>query len=194
MFLCKFLKEQAEYIAFLVAIFKCNAVSLRHSLCFFIGMYFSEINAGIFLYRVNHCNSFKRLAEIHFNAVICYLGRPENRLCNVTIEIFGKFHHTVVIRICLIKLHERKFRIVACVKTFIAEHSSYLVNLFKSSDDKSLQIKLKRYAELKILVKSIEMRFKRSCRSTAGIRNKHRGFNLHKSERIEILSYRAYYL
>ena len=46
---------------------------------------------------------------------------------------------------------------MARVKSLVAENSAYLVDLLHSPDDEALQIKLKRYAELHIKVKGVEM-------------------------------------
>ena len=75
------------------------------------------------------------------------------------VKIFGKIHHAVVIGICLIKLHEREFGIMAGVKSFVAEHPADFVNTFQTADNKPFKIKLERDTEPQILVQRIEMRF-----------------------------------
>ena len=75
-----------------------------------------------------------------------------------------------------------------CVKTLVSENSADFINLFHAADYKSFQIKLKRNSELEIFVESVEMSFKRSCRSAARICNKNGSFNLKEALRIKISS------
>ena len=180
-FLNKSLEEEIEYIALFVVRLKLNIVLLCGGSCLVKSLYLIKIDTRILLYRVKHSKTLKGLAEIHFNAVICYNGSAENLFCNMAIKIFGKIHHTVIIRICLIKLHKSKFGIVACVKTLITENSAYFIHSFESADYKAFQIQLKRNSELNVLVESIVMSDKRPCRRAARVCNEHGGFNLHKA-------------
>ena len=63
-------EEEVEDIAALVAVLVLNALFVGNFASLFEGSYLVEVNARIFLYCVKHCDSFKRLAEIHLNAVI----------------------------------------------------------------------------------------------------------------------------
>ena len=148
MLFCKFFKEKVEDVALLVAFFKLNTLFLSNCLSLFIRMNFVEINTWILFNSVKHCNSLKRLAKIHFNAVVCDCCCAENLLCNMAIEVFGKIHHTVVVGICLIKLHKSKLWVMTGVNTLVTEYSADFVNLFKSAYDKSFEVKFKRNSEL----------------------------------------------
>ena len=66
----------------------------------------------------------------------------------MAIEVFSKIHHTVVVGICLIKLHKSKLRVMTGVNTLVTEYSADFVNLFKSAYDKSFEVKFKRNSEL----------------------------------------------
>ena len=140
MLLGKFLKEKVQYVALSVTLFKCNALFLCNSLSLVIAAYFVKVNTGIFLYRVKHRNALKRLAEIYLRSVIGDNVCAEDLTRNMAVEIFGKIHHTMIIGICLIKLHEREFRVMAGIDTFVAEHSADLVDLFKPADYQPFEV------------------------------------------------------
>ena len=63
----------------------------------------------------------------------------------------------MVVGVSLIKLHESEFGVVACVKSLVAEYSADFINSFKTAYDETLQVKLKRNTELKILVERVEV-------------------------------------
>ena len=139
----KFFKEEIEDVTLLMSVFKFDMLFFSKSLCFFICLDFIEINTCILLDSINHCNSFKRFTEIHLNTVVNNLCCAENSLCNMTVKIFCKVHHTVVISVCLIEFHKCELGIVSCVKTFVTEYTTDFVNSFHTADDKSLKVKFK---------------------------------------------------
>ena len=106
----------------------------------------------------------------------------------MTEHCLGKLHHSVVVGICLIEFHKRKFGVMSCVNAFVTENSADFVNSFKTAYYQSLKIKLERNTKLYVLVKSVVMRFERSCRRAARVIDKHRSFDLHKTALIEELS------
>ena len=94
---------------------------------------------------------------------------PQNFLCHMTVQILCQIHHAVIICICLIQLHQGKFRIVSGIQTFITEYTSNLINSFQAADDQSLQVQFQRDTQFYIFVQCIEMCLKRSCCSTTCI-------------------------
>ena len=100
-------------------------------------------------------------------------------------HVLRQLHHAVIVRIRLIKLHKREFRVMARINAFVAEYAADLINSLETADNQALEIKLKRNAELDILVKRVIVRFKRACRRAAGIRDEHGGLDLHEPAVVE---------
>ena len=51
--------------------------------------------------------------KIDFNAVICYYRAAAYLFCKIFEHTLCKIHHTVVVGVCLIKLHKCKLRVVS---------------------------------------------------------------------------------
>ena len=177
------LKEEVEDISLGMAFFKFDVMLLRKGFGLLGRSNLIEIDVCILFHGIYHGDSLKRLAEIHLDPIVNEGCRAQNLLGNVTIHIFRQIHHTIVICICLIKFHQRKFRIMAGIKTLITEDTADLVNSFQTADDQSLQVKLKRNAEFEILIERIEMGLERTCRCTACIGNEHGGLDLQEALR-----------
>ena len=133
-----FFKEQVENIASLVSCLIFNMTFVSKLLGFFISLYLREVNACIFLDSVYHCKSFKRLAQVDHKVAVRNAGSAAYLICNISEHILGKIHHTVVVCVCLIKLHKSKFRVMSCINAFVSENTSDLVNSFKTADNKTL--------------------------------------------------------
>ena len=136
-----FLEEEVEDVASLMSCFKLDAFFLSDSLSFFICLDFIEVHACILLNSVNHCDSFKRLAKIHFDTIVNNLSGTKNCLCNMTVKIFCKVHHAMVVSVSLIEFHQSELGIMSCIKTFVTEYSADFVYSFHTANDKSLEVK-----------------------------------------------------
>ena len=137
-FLCIFFKEQVKNIALLMSVLIFNVVLIGNLTSLFKCINFVKVNACVLFNCVNHCYTFKRLTQIHFYTVIHDCSCTKHFLSNVAVKIFCKIHHTVIICVCLIQFHKSKFRVMASVKTFVSENSSYFINLIKAAHDKTL--------------------------------------------------------
>ena len=179
-FFTVFLEEQVDDITLLMTFFIFNMMLICKLLSCFIICNFIKVNSCIFLDRIIHGQTFKRFAEIDLDTIVGNLRRTTNLLCQITEHRLSQFHHAFIICICLIKLHQSKLRIMTGIYTFITEYTSDLINSLKTTNDQSLQIKLKRNTKLNIFVQCIIMSFKRSCCSTACICNQHRSFHFHE--------------
>ena len=188
MFFYKFLKEQVQDIAFLVPLFILNMMVFCGCPCFLQCMDFMEIYAGIFLDGVYHSDSLKRLSEIHLNSLIGDRSRPQNFLRHMAVQAFGQIHHSIVVGICLIELHQCELRIVPGVQPFVAEYAPDFIDTLQTADNQSFQRQFQRNAELEIFIQRIEMRLERSCCRAACICHEHRCFYFHKSLGIQILT------
>jgi len=140
MFLCKFFKEQRQNITLFMTFFIFYIVFFSCCSGFFQRMDFIEIYTCIFFNRIYHSNSVKWFPQIHFDTVVYDFCSSQHFLRHIAIQIFCQIHHSIVICICLIQLHQCKFRIVSCIQTFITEHTTNLIYSFHTAYDQSLQI------------------------------------------------------
>ena len=98
----------------------------------------AKVNACIFLDGIHHGDTLKGLAQIHFHAVVGDRGGAKHLLRHSAVQILSQIHHAMVIRIGLIEFHQREFRIMACVKTFVAENAADFIDFFESADNQTL--------------------------------------------------------
>ena len=97
-----------------------------------------KVHVCVFLDRIDHGQTLKRLGEVDLKiSIMKYLGSG-HFFCHITVQFLGQIHHAVVIGICLIKLHQRKFRIVSGIKSFVTEYTSDLIDTLHAADDQSL--------------------------------------------------------
>ena len=188
------LKEEIEDISALVAVLILHALFVSYLSCFLKSLYLTEVNAGVLLYCFDHGKSFKGLAEIDHVLAVGNAGSTAYLLRNVTEHILSEVHHTVVVGISLIELHECEFGVMTGVNALVSENSAYFVNSFKSADDKSLQIEFEADTELYVLVESVIVSFKGPCSCAACVGNEHGSFNFHEALIIKIASDRCDYL
>ena len=105
---------------------------------FFQGVDLVEIHAGILPDRFGHGETGKRLAKVHFDAVVDDLRGSQDFLRNIAIEILREVHHAMVIGIGLIELHEGELRIVPGVEALVAENTADFIDSFQTADDQAL--------------------------------------------------------
>ena len=190
-FLDELLKEQVEDIALCMSVLELDVVLLCERLCLVGILDLSKVNARILLDSVDHCESFKRLAEVDLILAVRNAGLSADLHCDVSEHILGKLHHAVIVGISLIKLHKCELGVMPCINALVSENSAYLIDSFKSADDKSFKVKLEADTQLNVLVESVIVGLKRSCCCAACIGNEHRSFDLHKALRIEVSSDRG---
>ena len=133
-----------------MSLFILYMVFLGKLSCFFQCLNLIPVNTCIFLNGIYHCNSFKWFAKIHFHTIVCDSCSSENFLCHMAIQVLCQIHHSVIICVRLIKLHQRKFRIMSCVQSFITEHTSNLVYFLNTADNQSLKIQFQRNTKFKV--------------------------------------------
>ena len=174
------IKKEIDDVTLLVTFLILDMMLSSKLLCCFIICYFIKINSCIFLDRIIHSQTCKRLSKVNLDTIVRNLGRTANLLCQITEHGLCQFHHSLIICICLVKLHQCEFRIVASVNTLITEYTANLINSFKSAYDQSFQIKLQRNTKLNIFIQCIVMGLKRSRSCTTGIGNQHWSFHFHE--------------
>src|SRR5699024_8352610 len=131
------------------------------------------------------------LFRSHLDPIVYDLGGPQIFLRHIAVQILRQVHHPIIVSISLIQFHEGKLRIMSRVKSLVSEHTADLVNSLQSSYDQSLEIKLKGDTELEILVQCVEVRLKRSCRSSSGVAHEDRRLHFHKALSVQISPDRA---
>ena len=180
LFLTVFLEEEVYDIALLVTLLIFNMMLISKLLGCCIVFNLIKINSCIFLDSIVHGKTLERLAKIDLDTIVGDLAGSADLLCKITEHGLCQFHHSFIICICLIKLHQSELRIVTGINTLITEYTADLINSLKSAYDQSLQIKLKRNTKLNILVQCIVMCLERSCGCTTCIGNQHWCLHFHK--------------
>ena len=151
----------------------------------FLGFDGVKIHAGILLDRVDHGETLKGLSEVDLRTLIGDRRAAADDLGEMAEHTLRQLHHAVIIGVRLIQLHEREFRIVTGIQTFVTEHTADLVHPLQTADNEPLEIQLQRNAQLHILVQRIVVRFKRTRRGAARVRHEHGGLDLHKAAAVE---------
>ena len=85
-----------------------------------------------------HGETRKRRAKINLHALIIDQGMATNFLRHIAQHVFGELHEVMEIAIGNIKLHHRKFRIVANTHAFIAKIAVNLEHPFEAANDQAL--------------------------------------------------------
>ncbi len=123
-----------------MSLFKLYMMLLRKRSCLLQRLHLVPVNTRVFLHGVYHRDPFKRLSKIHLHAVIANRGCSQYFLRHVTVQVLRQIHHSVIICIRLIQLHQCKFRIMPGIQSLVAEHTPDLVDSLQSSYDQTLQI------------------------------------------------------
>ena len=145
-----------------------------------------EINACIFLDGIYHGQSLERLAEINGLFCVRNYGGTAYFLCHIAEHVLGQIHHSVVVGVCLVQLHQSELRIVSGVQTFVTEYTADLEDTLHAADDQSLQIQFQGNTQLYVLIQCIVVGLERSCCRTAGIGYQHGGLYLQEALSVQI--------
>ena len=120
-----------------MACLKLDMALLRESLRLLVGGNLIKIDAGVLLHGLHHGETRERLAEVNLVLTVLDHGRAAHFLREEAEHGLGQLHHSVVIGVCLVQLHERKLGIVAGVDTLVAEHAANQVRRRSVSSDKA---------------------------------------------------------
>ena len=180
------LKKHIENVALLMTRFIFNMVFIGKLLCLFRVTDSVKINAGVFLHGVNHGKALKGLTKVDLFSAVSDDGGAADFLCEEAEKVFCQIHHAVIIGIGLVELHQRKLRVMTGINPFITEHAADLIHSLQPADNQALEIELERNTELHILIKGVEMGFKRTCGSAACIGHQHRGLHLDEALTVQI--------
>ena len=104
------------------------------------GLNLVEVHARVLLHRVHHGDALKGLGQIHLHTLVGDGGGAQYLLGHVAVQVLGQLHHTVVVRVSLVQLHQGELRVVAGVKALVAEHAADLVHALQSAHDQALQV------------------------------------------------------
>ena len=145
-----------------------------------------EVNACIFLDSIYHGQSLKRLAQVDGLFCIRDHGSTAYFLCHIAEHVLSQIHHSVIVGVCLVQLHQCEFRIVSGVQTFVTEYTADLEDTLHAADDQSLQVQLQGDTQLHVLIQRIVMGLERSCCRTAGIGYQHGGLYFQEALSVQI--------
>ena len=101
-------------------------------------------------------------------------------LCQGTEQRLRKLNQIVIIRIRHVELHHRELWIMANRNTFITEVTVDFEYPFKTTNNQTFQIQLRRNTQVHIQIKGIVMGNKRTSRCPTRDDLHHRGFYFHK--------------
>ena len=177
LFLTVLLEEEVDDVTLLMTILILDMMLVSKLLGCLIICYFVKVDSCIFLDGIVHGQTCERLSKIDLDTIVGNLCGTADLLCKVTEHGLCQLHHSLIISICLIKLHQSELRIVAGINTLVTEYTADLVNSLKSAHDQSLKIKLQGNTKLNVFV---VMCLKRSCSCTACVGNQHWCFHFHE--------------
>ena len=118
--------------------FKLNALFLGNGPCFFQGVDLIKVHARVLLNSFHHSDTRKGPAQIHLHTLIGNGCGAQDCLGHMAVQVLRQLHHTVIVRICLVQLHQGKLRIMAGIQPLVAEYAADLVHSLKSAHDQSL--------------------------------------------------------
>ena len=127
--------------------------------------------------------------EIYFVLTKSGFGGTIHCLGAVLQEIFGEFHHPVIVLIRHVDLHSSKFWVVRSVHPLVAEVFGKFIHAVKASHNETLKIEFVSYTHIERNVQCIVMSNKRTCRSPPRDCLKYRRFYLYVPVIIEVLSH-----
>ena len=162
-----------------------NVMLIRQCTCLLEGLYRVKINTALLLDGIRHRQTAERLAEIDLGALVADEGLPTYLLCEVAEHALRELHHTVVIGIGLIQLHQCELRIMTGIDTLITEYTADLEHTLETTDDETLEIKLEGNTKLYVLVQCVIVGLERTGSGTTGILHQHRCLHLHEATSIE---------
>ena len=195
-------KGRLDKVAFaLFAKYLINELALAHSIIYFYANGLGKSSEFVLALSCNvkackaldgfgHRNTWIRRFEIHFVLAKGGFGGTIYRLSTVLQEVFGEFHHPVVVLVSYIYFHSCKFRIVGSVHSLVAEVLSKFVHPIKASYDEALEVEFVGNTHIEWNIQSIVMSNKRTRRSTPWDCLKDRSFYFYISMIVEVLTHR----
>src|SRR5690606_9272509 len=111
-----------------------NFMLLRQTVSFLIAHLNTEVYTGYFLNSIYHRYPAPLRRQIYFMALIKIDLRSKHFFGNMSNHILGQRHDILVIRIGLIQLDHRKFRIVAGRHTLIPIYPADLLHFLQAAD------------------------------------------------------------
>ena len=135
--------------------------------------------------RIDHRQAFERLAEVEVLTLEVDDRRAEHALRDFAEQRFRQIHQIAIVRVRLIELEHREFRIVPRRQPFVAEIAVDFEHPLEAADDEPLQIQLRRDPQIQFHVERVVMRDERPRRGAADDRMHHRRFDFQIATRDE---------
>ncbi len=127
----------------------------------------------------------ERLTEVEHLALIFDLALAEDGVAQALTHPLDQVHQIGVVRVRLIQLQHRELGIVSGRHTLVAEVAIDLVHALEAADHQTLQIKLRRDAQIQIDVERVVMRDERPRHRAARDRLHHRRLDFQEVQRVE---------
>ena len=179
-----------------------NQLTLTHMLCVFdteflglhadgILVHVRQVQTRLLFDGIQNRQTAVRRFEIHFVVTDLYFRRTVHGDRDALQQLLRKRHHPVIVFVLYIELHAGKLGVVGAVHTFVAEVTADLIHAFKTTNDESLQVQLRRDAQVHIYIERVMMRDKRTSRCTTGYLLQDRRLYLRITRLVEYLTHRA---
>ncbi len=124
-------------------------------------------------------------AEIERLALVLHLAGAADHVRDALEHPLDHVHQVAVVRVGLVQLQHREFRVVPRRQPFVAEVAVDLVHAFEPADDEPLQVQLGRDAQVHVDVERVVVRDERLRDRAARNHLQHRRLDFHEVERVE---------
>ncbi len=154
----------------------------------------SDVYACILLDGVDHCYAAERGLERDDVVADLDIGGAVDVEAYFLKELFGEFHHPVVVLVGNVYLHACELGVVGAVHALVAEVLADLVYAVKSTYDEAFEVQLGSDAQVQVDVERVVVGYKRTCAGTTGDRLQYRGLDLHVAVVVEESAHGVEYL
>src|SRR6266487_119494 len=113
----------------------------RSSKSFFIRIKI-DIDTREFFNCIKQTYTIPRWSQINLSSLVSNASRAFHHLSNKANYLLDQPHNIVIVSICLITFHHRKFWIMTAINTFISKITPNFVNSLKPSHNQPLKIQL----------------------------------------------------
>ena len=151
----------------------------------------AEVDACILLHGVHHSQAAPARRKVDLFAQPLHLIAAQQLQRGRGKDPLGNVHHRMEIRIRLIQLHGRKFRVMLRVHALVAENTADLIHAVDASYDQPLERQLCGDTHIHINIQRVVVGHERTRRSPACDGVQHRRFHFHIAALIQVIAHMA---
>ena len=131
-------------------------------------------------YRLHDGHSLERPIKVEGGVAINHLCRTQDRLRELTHQLFCEIHGVTIICIGPVELQHGELRVMPGRESLIAEITIDLEHFLQTADGEALEIEFRGHPEIHLHIKRVVMRNKGPRRGTTGNGMQHWRLNLNK--------------